>query len=71
MQLPGNVLPADAQMHPRRKIVDSLMVDGIGFEPRHNVSLQVADTDHDNDFALAIFQKVKILIVDADFPLRS
>lgn len=70
MQPPGNVLKAAEQMHPNRKIVDSLMMDGIGFEYQHNVSQHVADTDHDNGFALAIFQQVKNVIVDADFPLQ-
>lgn len=69
MQPPGNVLNVAAQMHPSRKIVDSLMMDGVGVEHQYNMSQQVADIDHDNGFALAIFQQVETVTVDADFPL--
>ena len=57
-------------MHPSKKIVDSLLMDGFGFEHQYNVSQQIVDTDHDNGFALAFFQQVKNVIVDADFPLQ-
>jgi hypothetical protein len=46
-------------------------VDGTGFEHQYNVGLQIADTDHDNGFALAIFQQENNVVVDADFPLLS
>lgn len=47
------------------------MVDGAGSEHQYNVGLQIADMDHDNGFALAIFQHANNVIVDAEFPLRT
>lgn len=58
-------------MDLRRKIVDSLMMNENGFEHRYNVGLQIADMDHDNGFALAIFQQANNVVVDADYPLRT